>query len=174
MSRDAEMSREADTADDLSRKAAQRAYDTAVRLLGRRDHSIAELTKKLRQREHDDDAIQVALDELASANYVNDERYAELYAEQRMNRGYGPLSIRSKLAERGVDSHHVRQALDLLEIDWAEQAGTVLAGRFTPAEIADTGQRSTARIARYLQSRGYSSSDALRALQRQRREIDNR
>ena len=59
--------------------------------------------------------------ELHEANYVNDARYAELYAEQRMNQGYGPLSIRSKLAVRGIDSHHVQSALKLLDVDWAEQ-----------------------------------------------------
>lgn len=159
------------TPEELARKAAHRAYVSAIRLLAKRDHSTVELTRKLRQREHDEEAIEEALADLVSANYLNDERYAELYAEQRMNHGYGPLSIRSKLAERGIDSHHVRRALQLLQVDWSEQAESAIARRFSPHEIADTGQRATSRIARFLQQRGFSSSDALRGLKKLRNEL---
>lgn len=159
-----------ETPDVLARKAAHRAYVAAIRLLARRDHSTAELTRKLKQREHSDEAIQEAMEDLVSANYVNDARYAEIYADQRMNRGYGPLSIRSKLAERGIDSHLVQRALQLLGVDWSEQAEFAIDKRFSPSDIADTGQQATSRIARFLQRRGFSSSDALRALKRLRSE----
>ncbi len=161
----------AETPEELARKAAHQAYVAAIRLLARRDHSTFELTRKLQQREHGSEAIEEALADLVSANYLNDERYAELYAEQRMNHGYGPLSIRSKLAERGIDSHLVQRALRQLTVDWSEQAESVVAKRFTPHEIADTGQQSTSRIARFLQRRGFSSSDALRGLNRLRKEL---
>ena len=162
-----------ETPEVLARKAAHRAYVAAIRLLARRDHSTVELTRKLKQREHSELAIQEALEDLVSANYVNDARYAEIYAEQRMNRGYGPLSIRSKLAERGIDSHHVQHALQLLNVDWSDQAEMAIAKRFSPHDIADTGQQTTARIARFLQRRGYSPSDALRGLKRLRSELSS-
>lgn len=159
------------TPEEIAAKAARQAYGAAIRLLSSRDHSIAELTRKLRQREHADEAIDAALAELAEANYVNDARYAELYAEQRMNQGYGPLSIRSKLAVRGIDGHHVQNALNLLNVNWAEHAESVIAKRFTAQEITDLDQRATARIARFLQGRGFASSDALRGLNQLRREL---
>jgi regulatory protein len=159
------------TADKIAAEAARQAYGAAIRLLAGRDHSVAELTRKLIQREHGVAAINAALAELSDANYVNDARYAELYAEQRMNHGYGPLSIRSKLAARGVDDHHVQRALQLLEVNWAEQAEAVIAKRFAAHEITDSDQRATARIARFLQGRGFASSDALRALKQLRREL---
>lgn len=159
------------TPEEIAAKAARQAYGASIRLLSSRDHSIAELTRKLRQREHASEAIQTALAELIEANYVNDARYAELYAEQRMNHGYGPLSIRSKLAVRGVDSHHVQRALQLLDVNWAEQAESVITKRFTSPEITDTDQRATARIARFLHGRGFASSDVLRGLNHLRREL---
>jgi len=158
------------TPEEIAARSARQAYGAAIRLLASRDHSVAELTRKLRQREHSSEAIDTALAELADANYVNDGRYAELYAEQRMNQGYGPLSIRSKLAVRGVDSHHVQHALKLLDVNWAEQAEIVIAKRFTSEEITDPDQRATARIARFLQGRGFASSDVLRGLNQLRRE----
>ena len=159
------------TPEEIAARAARQAYGAAIRLLSSRDHSVAELTRKLRQREHADEAIDAALVELAEANYVNDARYAELYAEQRMNQGYGPLSIRSKLAVRGIDSHHVQNALNLLDVNWAEHAESVIAKRFTTQEITDPDQRATARIARFMLGRGFASSDVLRGLNQLRRDL---
>ncbi len=164
---------QSETPEKLAQKAAHQAYVAAIRLLARRDHSTVELTRKLRQREHGEAAIEEALADLVSANYLNDERYAELYAEQRMNHGYGPLSIRSKLAERGIDSHLVQRALKMLQVDWSEQAELAIAKRFSAHDIMDTGQQATSRIARSLQRRGFSSSDTLRGLKRLRKELAN-
>lgn len=160
-----------DTPERLAIKAAHQAYVAAIRLLAHRDHSTFELTRKLKQREHNEAAISEALDDLVNANYVNDARYAENYADQRMNRGYGPLSIRSKLAERGIDSQLVQRALQSLKADWTEQAEMAITRRFSPCDIADTGQQATSRIARFLQRRGFSSSDALRGLKSSRDEL---
>lgn len=143
---------------------ARQAYHAAVRLLGSRDHSEYELTGKLASRDHTDQSIQAALDELRQLNYVNDERYAQLYTEQRLSRGYGPLSVRSKLRERGVSSALVDAALADQPVSWAELAQAALENRFDVDVIISTEQRDQARIARFLASRGFASSDALRAL----------
>ena len=156
------------TPDELARQA----YAAAVRLLGSRDHSVVELRRKLAKREHDEAAIDAAIEELEASNYVNDERYAELYAEQRMNQGFGPLSIRAKLKERGIDSHLIQQALSNLSITWSEHAESVIHRRFCAQHILDTDQRMTARIARFLNGRGFASGDALRALNQARRDLN--
>ncbi|MFK7853462.1 MAG: regulatory protein RecX [Granulosicoccus sp.] len=155
------------TPDELARQA----YAAAVRLLGSRDHSIAELRRKLGKRDYDTAAIDAAIEDLVAANYVNDSRYAELYAEQKINHGHGPLAVRAKLKERGIDDHLIRQALSNLSISWSEHAESVIRKRFTATDICDTEQRMTARIARFLSARGFSSGDALRALQQLRREL---
>ena len=155
------------TPDELARQA----YAAAIRLLARRDHSIAELTSKLSLRDHQPESIDAAIQELQAANYVNDTRYAELYAEQRMNRGYGPLSIQSKLTQRGIDSHLIQHALAHLEAEWSEHAAAVILKRFSTAVLSDLDQRGTAKIARFLQARGFASSDAFRALQSARRQL---
>lgn len=150
---------------------ARQAYHAAVRLLGSRDHSEYELTGKLASRDHTDQAIQSALDELRQLNYVNDERYAQLYTEQRLSRGYGPLSVRSKLRERGVSSALVDAALADQPVSWAELAQAALENRFGVDVIVSTEQRDQARIARFLASRGFASSDALRALNTARKAL---
>ena len=154
-----------------TQEQARQAYHAAVRLLGSRDHSEYELTRKLSAREHSDEAIQAALEELRQLNYVNDRRYAELYTEFRLNRGFGPLSVKAKLRERGLASPLVDAALANQSVSWAELAQAALENRFDARIIASSEQRDQAKMSRFLASRGFASSDSLRALNAARKAL---
>ena len=152
----------------------RQAYHAAVQLLSRRDHSSAELKKKLGTRQYrgisfDDIAIDEAIERLTTEGYINDSRVAAYMAEQRYAAGYGPRAIRAKLMERGFNSGDVGDALESLEVevgsDWTAHAQNTLCRRFSAADIESREPKMEGRIARFLQSRGFSSSDALRALQ---------
>lgn len=165
---------ELDAAEIGSEELRRQAYHAAVRLLSRRDHASAELKKKLGTRQYrglsfDDVAIDEAIERLTSEGYLNDRRVAAYMAEQRYAAGYGPRAIRAKLMERGFNSGDVGAALELLEVevgsDWASHAQNTLSKRFSAADIASREPKVEGRMARFLQSRGFSSSDALRALQ---------
>jgi len=106
--------------------------------------------------------------ELRQANYVNDERYSQLYAEQLIGKGHGPLSVRAKLRDRGIAGSLVDQALNDMGIDWVEHASDVLQRRFDVEVLQNTGQLEQARIARFLAARGFTSGMALRALKKAR------
>lgn len=139
-----------------------------MKLLGSRDHSEQELSQKLQSRNHALPAIESALESLKSANYVNDERYANLFAEQRVGKGYGPLSIQSKLRERGIDAELIALALEALPISWIDHASEVLERRFDSSLISSQSSKDEARIARFLASRGFTPGVALRALKQAR------
>lgn len=143
---------------------ARRAYATAVKLLGPRDHSRQELRRKLLSRDFESELVETTLDELESLNYLDDERYACRLAEQRAGQGHGPLSIRAKLGERGVDSQLISAALNGIELEWAEVACEALQRKFTADQLLDRDEKVRGKVARFLQSRGFSTSDALRGL----------
>jgi len=147
------------------------AYNASIRLLARRDHSVAELNRKLRQREHDQLSIDSCMQELIDTNYVNDTRYAELYVEQRIAKGFGPLAIRAKLYERGIDSSLTRRAFEVVEADWTEVATRLIHKRFNAEDIVGTDQRAVARIARFVQGRGFTAGDVARALREARKNV---
>ena len=151
---------------------ARRAYAAAVRLLGSRDHSSAELARKLALREFDEAAVASALTELRAAGYLDDERFAHALAEQLLGRRRGPMAIRAKLRERGIDGGLADDAIAALGADWVERAGVALGARFDDAAVADEEPRARARIARFLQGRGFAPGDALRALDEARRRIE--
>lgn len=148
-----------DTSDDQ-----RQAYHTSMKMLSAREHSAYELTQKLAKRGFSGSTIEALLQDLQQSGYQSDERFAEQYARQRLNKGYGPLSIRAKLAERGIDASLASDALDGLSVDWLEHATEVIGRKFSAEDIKSTETKIESRIARFLQSRGFSSSIALRAL----------
>ena len=100
------------------------------------------------------------LTELARAGLQSDQRYTESYIHQRISRGYGPLRIRRELAERGVATDLIEQALEALDVDWFEAMAAVRVKRFGPAPPSDFREQS--RQSRFLQYRGFSGEQISR------------
>src|SRR5688572_248122 len=73
------------------------AYRQALGLLVRREHSRAELGRKLRSRGVENDDADAALTTLARQDFQNDERFARAWARTRAGAGYGPVRIRAEL-----------------------------------------------------------------------------
>jgi len=134
----------------------------AVRLLATREHSRAELRRKLLARGGDSDAVEGVLDGLARRRLQSDERYAEQYAEQRAARGYGPLRIRAELRERGIDAVVIDEWLDERDPVWRERLAEVARKRFGATGPADFRERG--RRARFLEYRGFGADLIRRVL----------
>ena len=65
----------------------------ALRHLTRREHSRAELARKLAPHAESPQALEAVLDELAQRKQLSDERYAETRAHS-LSRKYGAAKIR--------------------------------------------------------------------------------
>ena len=138
------------------------ALDAALRLLGRREHSIQELSGKLSSRGYGASDIQQAMDQLAGRGLVSDERFAEAFLRSRLERGQGPLKIRAQLRDRGVAAGLIDVALGEAGVDWNRRAAAVRSGRFGEAPPADRNEM--ARQARFLRGRGFSEAQVVRAV----------
>ena len=142
----------------------RQAYLKAVRLLVTREHSRMEIETKLAKRNVRTDVIDAVIEQLQHEGYQCDVRFATALCEQRLRKGFGPIFIRAKLQERGVDSAIIAEVIDELDTDWVAQAVEALRSRFNEDELADDSQRQRGRVARFLQSRGFSPSVSRRAL----------
>lgn len=77
--------------------------EKAVELLARREHSSAELQRKLLQRDFSADMIQTVLSGLIQRGYLDDERFARIYAESRLRRkSIGAAKLAQELTRKGV------------------------------------------------------------------------
>lgn len=127
-----------------------------MRLLARREHTRQELTHKLKLRGLASAAIQQALARLESEQLLSDARFAELYAQARAQRGYGPLRIEAELRTRGVARAVVEQSLSDMEIDWASQAIALYRKRY--GEDVPEDLTEYARRVRFLTTRGFAGA----------------
>ena len=133
--------------------------ERALRHLARRDHSRAELARKLAAH-GDADQIDAVIERMGELGLQSDTRYAEAFVRGKAGR-FGASRLRSELARRGIDRDLIDEAIagECVESE-AERARAVLRGRFTepPADA-----REWARQARFLQTRGFAP-DLIRKL----------
>ena len=135
------------------------AYDRALGLQSRREHSRRELATKLAQRGYAGEETGAALDALAKSAYQSDERYAESLIRRRAAAGYGPRHIAAELAAKGVPPASQREAL--AAIDWLANARALFDRRCT--DPADRAARE--RVAAFLQRRGFPGDVVARAIE---------
>lgn len=128
---------------------------SALDLLARREHSYAEMLRKLRQRGASVDLAEIELDRLQEEGLLSDARFCEAYVHARSQRGYGPVRLREELRQRGVADLLIDQQLHSAERDWAALARTAFAKRFPEGPAADMKER--ARQQRFMQYRGFSA-----------------
>lgn len=135
--------------------------DRALRLLARREHSREELKRKLAGAGETEN-VEIVLQQLADAGWQSDARFAEAFARQRLQQGYGPLRIRDELQQRGVEC----PALDILAAElggWEALIQRVYLKKY--ADSAPPTRAEWTKRCRFLQQRGFDF-DAIGALRR--------
>lgn len=138
------------------------AYQRALGLLVRREHSRKELTRKLVARGVERDQLEPALDTLSRQDFQNDQRFAAALARSRASAGYGPQRIRAELATHGLSREDISGALEACERDWPASALDLATRRFGGRDLADPAKRRKATD--FLIRRGFDQRDAQAAL----------
>ena len=129
------------------------ARKKAMDLLARREHSRAELERKLTAAGFDADVVADALQQLVDDGLQSDRRFVESFVQSRISQGKGPLRIHADLGQRGVAAGLVDAVLAEADEDWfalARNARQKKFGRSRPADFRDK-----ARQMRFLQYRGF-------------------
>ena len=160
--------RELDAADVAAIRAAssaERVMGDAYRLLGHRARSREELRRRLLAKEHDEHAVEDALEKLSADGFLDDAAFARSYAaDKRKIGGWGDARIRRGLRELGVTTADADDALGAPgegEGEELERALAVLRRRGAPGQPLDAARR---RAFQALQRRGFSSSVAYAAV----------
>ena len=138
----------------------RRAYNYAVSLLSRRDHSERELMTKLTQKGYTDGA-EKAIDKLRVGGYVSDERFARLYVRELQTfKKYGKRRIEQELYRKGIDRDIIREVLEETEFEESELVSLIERkyGRYLSDE------KGVAKTINGLLRMGYSYSEIRSAL----------
>lgn len=141
-------------------KPKRSAYDKALGLLARREHSRKELKTKLRQGGYEGEETTDAIDRLGEQHYQDDDRFAEVLLRSRISQGYGPMRLRVELKSHGLADARIRELMDEAEVDWDTSAAAQLRRRYGGAGTSDPAERN--RRAQFLLRRGFAAATVRR------------
>ncbi|MBI5657499.1 MAG: regulatory protein RecX [Geobacter sp.] len=143
------------------RDPAAAARDCALRLLARRDHSVAELGRKLRLRGFEPELISETLAHLTEAGWLNDRRYAEQWAASALasGRGYG-VRLKMELQQRGVLAELASDVIATLteEHDETEELNRLIYRKFPGFNPLTAPDKERRLVYAFLHRRGFSGS----------------
>ena len=132
----------------------------ALRLLAQREHSRAELLRKLAPHEEAPGELAQALDELQAKGFIDEQRVIDSVIHRRAAR-LGASRVRQELQAKGLPPEAVAQAVDGLrgtEVDRAREVWRKKFGR-APADAAERAKQM-----RFLAARGFGSESIRRVV----------
>jgi regulatory protein len=125
----------------------------ALRYLSAREHSRAELERKLASHEEEPGQLAKVLDDLLAKGFISEQRVVESVINRRAPR-MGSLRIKHELQAKGLTPEAVNGAMDTLKTTELERAREVWRKKFgaPPSDAAARGKQM-----RFLASRGFGA-----------------
>lgn len=124
----------------------------ALRLLAQREHSRAELVRKLTPHAPEPAALEQVLDDLQRKGWLDEQRVIESVIHQRAH-VWGAARLKQALQSKGLEDPATAQAISNLRGTELERAQAVWQRKFG-AKATDAKER--ARQGRFLLSRGFA------------------
>jgi regulatory protein len=144
-------------------------FDYAVKALGRRMRTEAELRQQMRARVESDEAgvakIAAVVHRLKEYGYLSDASFAETYTRLRHeNEKFGQRRVKQDLKQKGVPEPLIEEAI---EARYGQTDEAVLARQFLERKRLrpPQDQKETARIMRRLVMAGFSGGTIRKVLQ---------
>lgn len=129
-----------------------KAISFASRVLAYRRRTIHELTEKLEQKGFSVEVTRNVIDTMSRYGYIDDKAYARLWIEQRLYKKGFP-GLKRELLQKGVDASIIEETIAQAGPEAEFKAALSLALK---KSAQNGGSCPYPRLARFLQSRGYS------------------
>ena len=141
----------------LSQKPSQTisVKGRALRLLSGREHSRAELEKRLKPYEETSGELAQALDELQAKGFISEQRVIESVINRRQAK-LGAARIRQELQSKGLDKEAVIDAIASLQSTELARAREIWNRKF--GEVAQDAKERGKQM-RFFASRGFGGED---------------
>lgn len=129
----------------------------ALRLLGGREHSRAELERKLKRFEEEPGTLAQTLDELQAKGFIDEQRVIESVVYRHAAK-LGAARIKQELQSKGLAPDAINAALTDLQSSEPERALAVWRKKFGQLPV---DAQAAAKQMRFLAARGFGA-DAIR------------
>jgi regulatory protein len=120
--------------------------------LSRRDHSQAELLKKLQRKTDNQDWIETVINECLDYKYLDDQRFTESFIRSAQNKGYGQTRIKQDLKLKGISDPLIKQAFHDSVFDYVNAAQQLLNNKYQEAIVT---QHLKQKVMGFLQAKGH-------------------
>ena len=136
----------------------QKAYAKCLRLLSSRDHSRAELERRLTADGYDCHIREQVLGKLTRTGLVNDTHFAQEWVETRRRRsGKTGIVLAQELRAKGIDEDLITEAIET-DVDSERARACQLVEKYFPKGSFPDHMKLTRRLVGMLVRRGYSPS----------------
>jgi regulatory protein len=132
----------------------------ALRYLAAREHSRAELERKLGSADEEAGELARVLDELEAKGFISAERVAESVLNRRASR-FGTSRIRRELQDKGLDAETIQASVAQLQTTEFERAREVWRRKFAEPAPDAAGR---AKQMRFLAARGFGTNTIRRVV----------
>jgi regulatory protein len=135
------------------RSDLEKARASALASLVMREHSVKELHDKLTRKEYEPESIEIVIEECLKDNYLNDQRFAEIFWRSRARKGFGPKKILMELNQKGISSEMAHDTSIQDELDFEEVVKAIYQKKYKGTEIKDF--KDKLKRQNYLYQRGF-------------------
>jgi regulatory protein len=129
--------------------------------LARRDLASEDLRRKLLEKGYDSAVVAPLIDALRAEKLVDDGRYVENFVAYHAARGEGPVRVRLRLRQKGLEGDLVEECLAGYT-DWMLHLRNARVKKFGAAQPSNYPEKQ--RQVRFLTYRGFTSAQIRSAL----------
>lgn len=146
-------------------------WEYALRVLGHRAHSAAQLRQKLSRRAESPEALAAVMAKLREYSFVDDQKFSDLFAASRLqNSGFGRMRVLQDLRSKQVSSAVAEEAVakTFEGVDENELVQQYLDRKYRAVHLRLFLQEEKNLSAAYrrLRAAGFTSTASLAALRR--------
>ncbi|MCL2846937.1 MAG: RecX family transcriptional regulator [Firmicutes bacterium] len=136
----------------LAESGENELYVRALDYILKSPRTEREITRYLYRRDASPETATRIIKRLKTMNYINDEAYAKMFAEQKSGK-LGISKIRTKLFGRGIDLNLIEQSLDIVEDETQEDLARRVADKFLRNRERD--HITMQKLYRHLATKGF-------------------
>lgn len=151
----------------FTKKPSKQAQDlealrsSALWYLSRRDHSEAELRKKLSAKTKQKDWIDKIIKEFRAYSYIDDQRFAEHFLHQCQAKAYGMLRIQKDFQNKGLALELLENLEEYRQFDYVSSAVSLLSKKY---KNSLNNQYKQQQAMQFLQTKGHDFDDIIKAI----------
>ncbi|MDR1359219.1 MAG: RecX family transcriptional regulator [Coriobacteriales bacterium] len=139
---------------------ANAAMDSLAHLLRKRERSVQEARKRLREKGYEAEAVSCTVSRALACGLLDDERFARGYIKGKLSLGWGRRRIEQELYRFGIATKNIEGYPDAFFADDEQLEAALIASSKHRSRSKNPRQAAY----RFLVSKGYSSSIASAAL----------